>query len=74
MFFRARTKAEAERLGVNGWVRNLPDGTVEAVFEAAPDKVQTILDYCAAGPGRAIIDHIEEYPEVPEGLIGFYVR
>lgn len=57
VFFRMETRRTAERLGVTGWVRNLPDGTVEAVFEGAADAVQKAVQWCRTGPRMAeVID------------------
>lgn len=57
VFFRMETKRAADRFGVSGWVRNLKDGTVEAVFEAERDQVDAILGWCRQGPPHAdVID------------------
>src|SRR5574342_1127812 len=53
VFFRAGTRDEAIRVGVGGWVRNLPDGTVEALFEGEKKKVEEILGWCHKGPSGA---------------------
>jgi len=53
VFFRMETKRAADRFGVFGRVRNLKDGTVEAVFEGDQDRVDAILDWCRQGPARA---------------------
>ncbi len=53
VFFRMETKRAADRCGVCGWVRNLKDGTVEAVFEGDSDRVDDILDWCRQGPPHA---------------------
>ena len=71
VFFRESTRREAERLGVSGWVRNLPDGRVEAVFEGPRSAVEQAVDWCHTGPPRASVDHIESREEPPEGLNGF---
>ena len=59
VFFRAYTKQRADRLGVKGWVRNLPGGDVEAVFEGEESAVNELLDYSRYGPSRAVITGIE---------------
>jgi acylphosphatase len=74
VFFRDSTRQEAERLGVAGWVRNCSDGTVEAVFEGAPDPVSSMVDYCRAGPGASSVSNLDVESEEPEGLSGFDVR
>jgi acylphosphatase len=74
VFFRDTTRREAEARGVSGWVRNLPDGTVEAVFEGEPEAVEALVEFCRHGPRGARVDRLEEYEESPEGLRGFEVR
>jgi acylphosphatase len=49
VFFRAETQRAAERIGVKGWVRNNPDGTVEAIFEGPADLVNQAVDWCWKG-------------------------
>lgn len=57
--FRASTRDQAERLGVTGWVRNLPDGTVEALFEGEKKKVEDIIAWCRRGPLGARVAEVE---------------
>ncbi len=59
VFFRMETRRAAERFGVNGWVRNRPDGTVEAVFEGESEKVDQIVDWCKKGPSAASVSGME---------------
>jgi acylphosphatase len=59
---------------VDGWVRNLPDGRVEAVFEGAPDEVAALVAWCERGPKDAHVTGVEALPEPPTGLAGFSVR
>ena len=73
VWFRDSTRSRAESLGVAGWVRNNPDGTVEAVFEGEPGAVERLVDYCRTGPRGAYVDRIEVTEEPPEGLRGFVV-
>lgn len=56
VFFRTSAKEEADRLGVLGWVKNLPDGRVEAVFEGDREKVEKIVNWTRRGPIWAKID------------------
>jgi len=57
VFFRYETQALAEEIGVRGWVRNTPNGKVEAVFEGEREKVDQMLDFCRKGPpGARVID------------------
>lgn len=75
VFFRDSTQREARRLDVDGWVRNLDDGTVEAVFEGAEAAVEAMLAFCRRGPERARVDRIEvDTTEPLEGLTGFEIR
>ena len=59
VFFRQSTQLTAQGLDVKGWVRNLPDGRVEAVFEGEEPAVKTVVDYCRHGPSAARVDDIE---------------
>ncbi len=59
VFFRMETKYAAERHGAFGWVRNLPDGTVEALFEGDEKNVEAVLEWCKKGPPHARVDHID---------------
>jgi len=56
VFFRAHTKTKAEELGVTGWVQNLPNGNVEAVFEGEEGHVNALLVYCKKGQPHAKVD------------------
>jgi len=58
VFFRMETKRAADRLGVSGWVRNLKDGTVAAVFEGERDRVDAVLDWCRQGPAQADVTDV----------------
>lgn len=59
VWFRASTKDEADHLGVTGWVRNLPDRSVEAVFEGEKKKVEEIVGWCHRGPSGANVSKVE---------------
>ena len=65
VFFRAETRDRARQLGVTGWVRNLWDGRVEAVFEGERDGVEEMIEWCHKGPPGAHVQgvdiHWEEY-------------
>lgn len=73
VFFRDTCRQVAVEHGVAGWVRNLPDGRVEAVFEG-PDEVLRLLDWVHRGPRLAVVDAVQIEPEPPEGLAVFQVR
>jgi acylphosphatase len=59
VFYRMETQGAAGRIGVNGWVRNLPDGTVEAVFEGEKDRVTSMLNWCQKGPPNSRVDQVK---------------
>jgi acylphosphatase len=58
---------------VSGWVRNRPDGAVEAVFEGEPEDVERLVDFCRRGPRAAAVERIDVAAESPDGLTGFRV-
>ena len=74
VFFRETTRRRAGTAGVAGWVRNLPDGRVEAVFEGERDAVDTLVAYVREGPRGARVDWVDVEAEEPEGLSGFEIR
>jgi acylphosphatase len=74
VFFRAEAQARAESLGVAGWIRNAPDGSVEAVFEGEAEQVDSMVDWCRRGPAGAQVQDVEAVPEEPVGEQGFSVR
>jgi len=74
VFFRDSVRRRAESLGLSGWVTNRADGAVEAAFEGEPDAVDTIVEYCRSGPGRAEVSELEVSQESPEGEGGFQIR
>ena len=67
--FRKHTLRVASSLGVNGWVRNLPDGSVEARLEGDQAAVEALLAWCSAGPERARVD---ELIVAQEDFLGLY--
>jgi acylphosphatase len=74
VFFRDTARRRAEAAGVSGWIRNRPDGAVEAAFEGAPERVEEMVEFCRHGPSRAEVAKVEVIDEKPEGLSGFDVR
>jgi acylphosphatase len=74
VFFGATTRDEAREGGVDGWVRNLPDGRVEAVFEGPPDAVEAMVEFCREGSPAADVDDVTVTEEPPEGEEGFRIR
>lgn len=74
VFYRDSTRREAERLGLAGWVKNLPDGRVEAVIEGDPDDVDALVEWCWQGSPAAQVDEVKAQDEPLEGLDRFEVR
>ncbi len=74
VFFRDSARRLAGRHGVAGWIRNNPDGTVEAVLEGEEEAVERLVEFCRTGPRGAAVDRIEVKEEEPEGLAAFAVR
>ena len=74
VFYRSWTEQSARQLGLKGWVRNLPDGRVEAVFEGERQKVEKMVELCRKGPPHAIVENVEVRKEPCCGFSGFEVR
>lgn len=75
VFFRSEIQHEANRRKVSGWVRNLPDGRVEAVFEGERDDVERLIEFCRRGPPGARVTRVEVRWERYTGEFrGFRVR
>jgi acylphosphatase len=72
--YRAATADKAMGVGVNGWVRNLPDGRVEAVFEGSSSQVDSMLCWCYQGSPASVVQSISHQEEAPEGLQSFEIR
>ncbi|WP_348608433.1 acylphosphatase [Halobaculum rarum] len=74
VFYRANTRDTARERGLDGWVRNLDDGRVEAVFEGPRETVEGTVEWCHTGSPSALVENVEaEYAE-PEGEHGFTIR
>jgi acylphosphatase len=74
VFFRETIRRLAEEQGVDGWVRNTWDGTVEAVFEGRTEAVERLVALAHRGPPSARVERVEVVEEDEEGLTGFSVR
>ncbi|MGQ4650213.1 acylphosphatase [Lyngbya aestuarii] len=72
--FRYSTGHQAKRLRLGGWVKNLSDGRVEAVFEGAAEDVQAIVRWCHQGPTNAAVESVQVEYEKLKGLDGFEIR
>ncbi len=73
VFFRATCARLARDAGLGGYVRNLPDGRLEAAFEGEELAVDAIVDWCRRGPDLALVDSVEVVPEDPVGDTTFRV-
>lgn len=75
VMYRARAEEKALALGVTGWVRNLPDGRVEAILEGAASRVEEMLRWCRQGPRDAVVEDVEVLQEPYTGeYLTFSVR
>lgn len=73
VFFRMYTQREAQALKLGGWVKNLPDGRVEAVFEGEKEAVNEMLAWCWSGSPSAEVSDVKVSWEKPEGMRDFSV-
>lgn len=74
VYYRATTRDTATERGIDGWVRNLPDGRVEAVFEGPQPAVEKMIDWCHEGSPAARVTDVEVTYEDPAGINGFEIR
>jgi acylphosphatase len=74
VWYRQSCRREAVGLGVDGWVRNNGDGTVEAVLEGEPAAVGRLVDWMRVGPPSARVTDVDVRTEAPQGERGFRVR
>lgn len=74
VYFRANAREAAEGRNVDGWIRNLDDGRVEAVFEGPEGAVEALVEWRQSGSPQATVDDVEVEFEEPQGLDGFRIR
>ncbi|MGE8359441.1 acylphosphatase [Pseudomonas sp.] len=74
VYFRQSTAAEAEALGLDGWVRNLDDGRVEVLFEGDEAAVRTLATWLEHGPDAAEVSSVALTEQAVQGIAGFIVR
>jgi acylphosphatase len=75
VYYRATTRDKARERGVTGWVRNLNDGRVEAVFEGESDDVQEMVEWCHEGSSAARVEDVEvEWEDAAGEFGGFDIR
>ncbi len=72
VFFRAWTTEQASKRGLDGWVRNLDDGRVEALFAGDEADVDDMIEACWDGPGMANVTDVEVHDAEPPGERGFH--
>lgn len=73
--YRAFTKENAAAIGLNGWVRNTDDGSVEAVFEGSKNEIERMISICRQGPAASLVRDIDvQWEGAAEGLKGFQIR
>jgi acylphosphatase len=73
VFFRAECASRARQVSLGGFVRNLPDGRLEAAFEGAPFDVDALVEWCHTGPRWAQVEEVEALDEEPRGDTEFRV-
>ncbi|MFN2544291.1 MAG: acylphosphatase [Actinomycetota bacterium] len=73
VFFRVECAREAGAVGLSGFVRNMPDGRVEAVFEGPPGDVESLVAWCRRGPEWASVEHVDVADEEPTGERDFRI-
>ncbi|MFJ3049035.1 MULTISPECIES: acylphosphatase [Pseudomonas nitroreducens/multiresinivorans group] len=74
VYYRQSTQEQAERLEIDGWIRNLEDGRVELLVEGEEDAVRELEKWLARGPVKAKVAAVELQPMTPQGITGFIVR
>ncbi len=72
VYFREYTRIEANKVGVTGWVRNLWDGRVEAVFEGRPEAVEHMVQWCHKGSPRARVEKVDVKYEPCTGEFSYF--
>jgi acylphosphatase len=73
VFYRASAKEKALELGLSGWIKNTPDGNVEATVSGTDEAVQQFVQWCWQGPPRAVVSNVSVTPKPDSGLSGFKV-
>lgn len=74
VFYRANTREQARKRGIDGWVKNLDDGRVEAVFEGPAAAVDSMIEWCHDGSPAASVTDVSVTMEDPTGLDGFEIN
>lgn len=71
--YRYYTRQQAQKLGVNGWVKNLHDGRVEAFFEGNPETVEKMVKWCEKGSPSAVVNEVLTQEKIPQNLQDFKI-
>lgn len=74
VWYRGWTQETARRLGLDGWVENRRDGSVQAVFSGPADRVEKMLELCAEGPPGAWVTSVEHIPHSSPVPAGFHIK
>ena len=74
VWYRGAMQREAQLVGLVGWVKNLPDGRVEAVVQGTAEQIGSIIRWCAVGPPAAKVTDVETHDEPVSELAGFNIR
>ncbi|MBI5183590.1 MAG: acylphosphatase [Nitrospinae bacterium] len=75
VFFRANTRSKAQKIGVTGWVRNRPNGTVELIAEGERERIERLIEWCHKGPPGASVSKVAvKWEEYSGEFHGFEVR
>ena len=75
VFYRDSTRQKARQLGLSGWVKNLPDGRVEALFEGPSEKIREMVRWCEQGPPHAAVENVDvEFDSARQDFSRFEVR
>lgn len=74
VFFRASTQDKAESLGILGWVKNEPDGTVKIEAEGPEQQMQEFIDWCKQGPTYAKVEKVDLKEDNPQGFVRFEIK
>lgn len=72
--YRQATASQAERLDLDGWVRNVADGRVEVLVEGEENAVQELVSWLEKGPAKAKVEAVELEQQPLQGIVGFIVR
>ena len=73
VFYRASAAEQAKKLQLNGWIKNTPDGAVEATVNGTQDAVSQFVNWCRRGPDRAQVADVVVTPKPDDGFVGFQV-